>query len=271
MVCNQVQTGPECIEIEGEFMNRFFVPGASLQLGNSIDITDIQDIQHIQKVLRLKVGDSLEIADGAGCEAVAEIGEIARAGVRVKITGINAINRESPLEISLFQGLPKGQKLEVIFQKNTEIGVSEFVPVITERCVVRINDLTTENKKRVRWQMIIDEAAKQSKRGKVPVLKPVTSLKDAVESLTGFDLVLVPHTGGSASPLSEIISGGVKRKVAVFIGPEGGFSEDEVEAIVEAGGKAITLGPRILRTETAGFVASSILQYVYGDMGGMNP
>lgn len=250
-------------------MNRFFVPGALLKTGDRIEITDIQDIQHIQKVLRLKIGDNLEIANGAGVEAVGKIAEIARTGVAVKILEESTIDRESPLQIVLYQGLPKGQKLEVIFQKNTEIGVSEFVPVVTERCVVKINDMATENKKRVRWQMIIDEAAKQSKRGKLPVLKPVITLKDSLATLAGFDLVLLPHTGEGTKPMAEVLTHRMVRRVAVFIGPEGGFSEAEAELIVEAGGIAITLGPRILRTETAGFVASSILQYVYGDMGGM--
>ncbi len=251
-------------------MNRFFVPGALLKQGNSVQITDIQDIQHIQKVLRLQIGETIEIADGTGTEAVGEITAVLKAGVSVTIIEECTVNRESPLEIVLYQGLPKGQKLELIFQKNTEIGVAGFVPVITERCVVKLNDLAAENKKRVRWQMIIDEAAKQSKRGKLPVLAPAVSLKDVLGTLAGFDLVLVPHTGEGTLPLSKMAVSGKVRRVAVFIGPEGGFSEAEAEAIVNAGGRAITLGPRILRTETAGFVTSSILQYMYGDMGGMD-
>ncbi|TLN01537.1 16S rRNA (uracil(1498)-N(3))-methyltransferase, partial [bacterium] len=240
-------------------MNRFFVPGAKLTMGNTIDITDAQDVQHIQRVLRLKGGDALELADGAGLEAVGQITELAKTIVRVKVVEESTVNRESPLEIVLYQGLPKGQKLEVIFQKNTEIGVAGFVPMITERCVVKINDMDAENKKRVRWQMIIDEAAKQSKRGRLPVLKPAVSLNEALGTLTGFDLILVPHTGEGTCPLAEVLSRSGLRRIAVFIGPEGGFTESEVRSIVEAGGKAITLGPRILRTETAGFVASSIL------------
>ncbi len=251
-------------------MNRFFIPGAALLPGSTAEITDAQDIQHIHKVLRLKAGDVIEIANGNGAEATAGIIAIAKTGVTVEIQEVCDARRESPLEIVLYQGLPKGQKLEVIFQKNTEIGVSAFVPVITERCVVRINDMAAENKKRVRWQMIIDEAAKQSKRGKLPMLHPVVSLKDAVADLSGFDLILVPHTGEGTAPLGEVLKKGNPGRVAVFIGPEGGFSDEEAGEIVKAGGKAVTLGPRILRTETAGFVTSSILQYVFGDMGGMD-
>ncbi len=252
-------------------MNRFFVPGMVLKSGNTVEITDAQDVQHIFKVLRLKVGESIELADGAGSEAVGEITAVEKTGVRVNVVAESAVNRESPVQIVLYQGLPKGQKLEVIFQKNTEIGVAAFVPLVTERCVVKLADMAAENKKRVRWQMIIDEAAKQSKRGKLPILRPAVSLKDALGSLSEFDLILVPHTGDGTRPLAEtLIQEGVRR-IAVFIGPEGGFTEEEAQAIVDAGGKAVTLGPRILRTETAGFVASSILQYVYGDMGGMNP
>lgn len=251
-------------------MNRFFVLGSVLAQGSTVEITDTQDIQHIQKVLRLKNGEAIEIANGAGSEAIGVITAMAKTGVSVEIQEVCDVKRESPLEIVLYQGLPKGQKLEVIFQKNTEIGVAGFVPVITERCVARINDMATENKKRTRWQLIIDEAAKQSKRGKLPILSPVVALKEALGALESFDLVLVPHTGSGTVPLVEALKKNSVRRVAVFIGPEGGFSEEEAEDIVHAGGSAVTLGPRILRTETAGFVASSILQYVYGDMGGMD-
>ncbi len=251
-------------------MNRFFVPGTMLVPGNRLEITDVQDLQHIQKVLRLKAGDTIEIANGNECEAVGQIRALSKTAVSVEIKEVSSVRRESPLEIVLYQGLPKGQKLEVIFQKNTEIGVSAFIPVITERCVAKINDMAAENKKRVRWQMIIDEAAKQSKRGRLPVLSPVVTLKDALKTLDGFDLVLVPHTGEGTEPLSQAVKRENVRRVAVFIGPEGGFSEVEAVEIVKSGGTVVTLGPRILRTETAGFVASSILQYVYGDMGGMD-
>lgn len=249
-------------------MNRFFVPGASLKLGVALEITDSQDVQHISKVLRLQPGETLELCDGAGSEAVGEITAVSKSVVAVTVIEESTVNRESQLEITLYQGLPKGPKLEVIFQKNTEIGVSGFVPMITERCVVKLNDLAAENKKRARWQMIIDEAAKQSKRGKLPVLKPAVSLKDALETLKEYDLVLIPHTGEGTVPLSDMAVEGTPRRVAVLIGPEGGFTEAEAHAVVSAGGKAVTLGPRILRTETAGFVIGSILQFVYGDMGG---
>lgn len=252
-------------------MNRFFVPGAALTSGNTIEITDAQDVQHIQKVLRMKIGEAIEIADGSGAEAVAELTGLAKTVVTAVIVEECTVNRESPLEIVLFQALPKGQKLEVIFQKNTEIGVSAFVPVVTERCVVKLNDMASENKKRARWQMIIDEAAKQSKRGRVPALKPAISLKEALATLADFDLVLIPHTGDGTQTLRSALSDKPVGRVAVFIGPEGGFTETEAQAVVEAGGSAVTLGPRILRTETAGFVICSILQYAYGDMGGMNP
>lgn len=250
-------------------MNRFFIPGATLTQGGTVQITDAQDIQHIHKVLRLKAGDQLEVSDGADTEAVAEIVGLTKSEVTVRIETLSQAHRESPLEIVLYQGLPKGQKLEVVFQKNTEIGVRGFVPLITERCVVKLTDPSSDNKKWVRWQMIIDEAAKQSKRGKLPGLTAAMNIDEALKTLADFDLVLVPHVGEGTCPLGQVISAGAVRRVAVFIGPEGGFTDREVEAIVQAGGKAVTLGPRILRTETAGFVINSILQYACGDMGGL--
>lgn len=268
MVCYPFQDSLR--RVVGDGMNRFFVPEAVLAQGSIIEITDSQDVQHIQKVLRMKVGETLEIADGSGSEAIGEITGLQKGSVTVAIIEECTINRESPVEIVLYQALPKGQKWEVILQKNTEIGVSAFVPVVTERCVVKLSDMASENKKRVRWQMIIDEAAKQSKRGKLPVLKPAISLKEALLTLEEFDLVLIPHTGDGTLPLATVLRDRGVKKVAVFIGPEGGFTDGESQAVIEAGGQSITLGPRILRTETAGFVACSILQYVFGDMGGFN-
>ncbi len=249
-------------------MNRFFVSQASLESGGTVAITDDQDVKHIRKVLRLRPGDSLEVADGKGREAVAVITDLTDAAVTVKIEAVLELQRESPLEITLFQALPKGSKLETVFQKNTEIGVSAFVPVISERCVVRIADLEAERKKHVRWQAIIDEAAKQSKRGALPRLEKLMELKAAAGFLEGYDLVLVPHTGSGVVSLGEALPKGTVRRAAVFIGPEGGFTDEEAGRLAEAGAVPVTLGPRILRTETAGFVISSILQYVYGDMGG---
>jgi len=249
-------------------MNRFFVPQACLENGVTVAITDDQDVKHIRKVLRLRPGNSLEVADGKGREAVAVITDLSDAAVTVKIEAILELQRESPLEITLFQALPKGPKLETVFQKNTEIGVAAFVPVISERCVVRISDLEAERKKHVRWQAIIDEAAKQSKRGTLPRLEKLVDLKTAAAVLGAYDLVLVPHTGSGVVVLNEALPKGTVRRVAVFIGPEGGFTDEEAGKLAEAGAIPVTLGPRILRTETAGFVISSILQYVYGDMGG---
>lgn len=249
-------------------MNRFFINSDMLAVGQQVLISDAQDVHHMLKVLRLKSGDEIEIANGSGTEGIGRIEKADKSSVAVTIESVSVIDRESPVEITLFQGLPKGQKLELVFQKNTEIGVSAFVPMVTERCVVRISDMKAEEKKAVRWKLIIDEAAKQSKRGRLPELLPVSSLEKMMDTLSDYDLILIPHTGLGTMPLKDAMPPSGIKKIAVLIGPEGGFTEEEAAAVVNAGGKCVNLGPRILRTETAGFVVSSILQYVYGDMGG---
>lgn len=248
-------------------MNRFFIPQTPLVPGSTVAITDAQDVHHVRRVLRLRSGDRVEIADGAEKEAVGAIVDISDGSVTVRIESVVDINRESPVEITLFQSLPKGTKLETVFQKNTEIGVTAFVPLLAERCVSRIEDAKTEKKKLERWQAIIDEAAKQAKRSRVPRIAPVMGMREALKSLDAYDLVLVPHTGEGVVHLRQALGSGYQR-IAVFIGPEGGFTETEAAALADAGAIPVTLGPRILRTETAGFVVSSILQYVLGDMGG---
>lgn len=251
-------------------MHRFFIDtGLKYDTGNRIDITDKDDVKHLSKVLRVRVHEEIEICDGQDQEYVCKVLEITNQIVKTQVVEVLESKRESEIQITLFQSLPKGQKMELILQKSVELGVSEVVPVMAERCIVKMKDAKTEKNKLERWQKVMDEAAKQSKRGKLPKIQAVLKFKSLKETMDSFDLVLIPHVLGDQKHLKDVLKTHQNaRKIAVLIGPEGGFSEAEVASALAWGAIPIRLGPRILRTETAGFVTSSIVMYELGDIGG---
>lgn len=172
-------------------------------------------------------------------------------------------------KITLFQGLPKGDKIDFILQKNTEIGVTKFVPMITERTIVKLS--SKKVKKRLkRWTKIVKEASKQCMRIDIPEVKQPISFNKAVSYFKNYDLVLIPWEQEKKVSVRKTIKNLDRNitNIAVLIGPEGGFSVDEVEMAKRFGAVSVTLGPRILRTETAGIVISSLLLYEIGDLGG---
>ena len=157
--------------------------------------------------------------------------------------------------------------MEMILQKLTEVGVHEIVLVQTKRSVSKVDD-KKEDKKLERWERIIYEAAKQSKRGKIPKLRGILSFKDALEDMKNNDLNIAPYENERTKSIKQSIKGVNINTMGIFVGPEGGFEESEIEAIEEISGKSVSLGPRILRTETASLVASSIVLYELSDLGG---
>lgn len=224
------------------------------------------DAHHIIDVLRFKIGTKLIISNGKN-QYVVSIIDIENSSVILKI--IEEYNQvvESPINITLYQGLPKSDKMDLIIQKCTEIGIKKFVPVETEFSTIKIKEKNIYNKIN-RWKKISLEASKQSGRSIVPdVLVPV-GFKDALESLNEFDLCLIPYEKETNMRLKDVLKKNFDAKnICVFIGPEGGFSENEIMAAIEYGAIPVTLGPRILRTETAGIVTSSIILYELGDLG----
>lgn len=226
------------------------------------------DVKHIYKVLRLNCGDEVVINNEQGKEYLGEIEEITKQYVKVKIIEEIEINSESNLDITLFQGLPKSTKMDLVVQKCTELGVNTFVPIITSRVDVKLKG---EFKKLDRLQRIALEACKQCKRARVPkVLEPI-DFKEMIKSLEDMDLVVVPYenaTGNGIRTMKNVIEKNALKNVAIIVGPEGGFEEEEIEALEEKKAYIVTLGPRILRTETAGFVCVSLIQYELGDLGG---
>lgn len=242
-------------------MYQFFVEPSQIQ-GNRIVITG-SDVNHIKNVLRMKAGDEIAVSNGmdgkeyrCGIEAFTE-DEIV-CGLRfVKEDGV-----ELPSKIYLFQGLPKADKMELIIQKAVELGAFEVIPVAAKRCVVRLDEKKAAGKIS-RWQGIAEAAAKQSKRAVIPKVHSVLSMKEAVAYAQNMDVKLIPYELAEGMQHTKQMIEAVKpeQSIAVFIGPEGGFEESEIQMAREAGIEPVTLGRRILRTETAGFTVISWLMY----------
>lgn len=248
-------------------MDRFFVDKNNIDLENGTCIIEGEDVKHISKVLRCKVGEKLEICDKDNSEYVCEITDISKNQVDLNILEKNEIKRESDLKVKLYQGLPKSTKMEFILQKLTEVGVDEIILVSTKRSVVKVDD-KKEGKKLERWERIIYEAAKQSKRGKIPTLRGVLSFDEALEDMKNNDMNICPYENEKTVSIKSAIRGSDINNIGIFVGPEGGFEEEEIQTLQDIDSKVVSLGPRILRTETASVVASSIVLYELSDLGG---
>lgn len=242
-------------------MYQFFVEPH--QISDKVVRIEGADVNHIKNVLRMKIGEELSVSNGVDgkeyrCGIVAMDEECITCELRfIKEDGV-----ELPSQVYLFQGLPKADKMELIIQKAVELGVHAVVPVSTKRCVVKLDDKKAKSKI-ARWQGISEAAAKQSKRRIVPEVMDVMSFKEALNFVKDFEIKLIPYElAEDMSKTKEIIDAFQPgQQMAIFIGPEGGFEEAEVEAAMNAGVQPITLGKRILRTETAGFTILSWIMY----------
>ena len=241
-------------------MHRFFVDNLSGASDNII-ITG-NDVNHIKNVLRLKIGEKIMVSDGSGTDYQCSISDIDSDMVTADIEDVFKNAAELPVKITLFQGMPKSDKLELIIQKAVELGVYEIVPVITKRTVVKIDDKKA-GKKLERYNGIAESAGKQSGRGIIPTVKPFMSFKQALEYAKTFDMNLIPYEEAKGMEYSREVIKDIhgKKSLGIFIGPEGGFAKEEVDMAIEAGAKCITLGNRILRTETAGLAVLSIIMF----------
>lgn len=234
-------------------MYNFFVSENSKSGDNYI--ISSSDHNHIKNVLRLKCGDTVLISEN-GQSNLCEITALGENETVLKIIEKNFSDNELPIKIYLFQGLPKSDKLELIIQKCVELGVYEIIPVQMKRCVVKIDDKKKESKIQ-RWQAISESAAKQSKRNIIPKIGDIISFDKALEKALELDTILLPYEAkngmqSTKEALSKL-SGGMS--VGIFIGPEGGFEDDEVQKAIDKGARIISLGKRILRTETAAISA----------------
>ena len=237
-------------------MPRFFVPDLS---GDVLTLSG-EDGRHAAKSLRCRVGEELELCDGRGAECLCAVAAVEGDTLTLRVVERRPSRGELPCRVSLYQALPKGDKLELIVQKAVELGAAEIVPVLTQRCVSRPDSRAVE-KKRERLQKIALEAAKQSGRGVVPQVAPLLDFPAALAEMAQAACSLFFYEGGG-EPLGKALSAR-PGSIALMVGPEGGFDPAEAQAARNAGLWVCTLGPRILRCETAPLYALSAIGYVY--------
>lgn len=244
-------------------MPKFFVPKENVQ-NNKILINN-EDVAHITKVLRCKLGDELNLCDGCGTDYTAVISQIENKQIICDITANNKSDTEPNVNITLFQGIPKAAKMEYIIQKNTELGVTKIVPCIMSRCVVKLSD--GADKKIQRWQKVAQEAAKQSGRGIIPEITPPVTFDEALKMLKQNDIYFAPYECETTNTLRSALKSCIQPKTIGFmIGPEGGYALDEIEKLKLEQISTVTLGKRILRTETAGEAVLAMTMYEFGDI-----
>ena len=243
-------------------MQRFFVEPCQVQEEEHRITVTGSDLNHMKNVLRMRIGEDVWISDGGEKEYHCTIEEFQEDCAVLHILYAQEPRYELPSRIYLFQGLPKGDKMELIIQKAVELGVYSIIPVETRRCVVKL-DAKKAQKKTARWQQISESAAKQSKRMLIPQVQNVTGWKEALALAKELDVLLIPYELAKGMKETREIISSIKpgQSVGIFIGPEGGFEEEEVRNAMEAGARPVTLGKRILRTETAGMTMLSILMY----------
>ena len=241
-------------------MHHFFVTPE--QVKEKTIYIEGSDVNHIKNVLRMKIGEELQISDGNNKKYLCEIESMTAEEVCAVILEELHSDTELPSKIYLFQGLPKSDKMELIVQKSVELGAYEIIPVATKRAVGKL-DAKKAAKKTERWNSIAEGGAKQSGRNVIPKVKEVMTFKEAVQYAKELDVVLIPYELAEGMEETKQIISSIERgqSVGIFIGPEGGFEAKEVEYALGYGAKAVTLGKRILRTETAGLTALSILMY----------
>jgi len=256
-------------DIASEALHRFFVSGEALQGENAV--LRGRQARQISEVLRLGAGEHIIVLDNFGWEYKLRLTNVRKYEIRAEVVGKQPATGEPAARITLFQSLGKQDKFEWVLQKCTEIGVVRFVPMIARRSVVRRCGEIGENKV-ARWQRIITEAAEQSHRGRLPSLDAPIKFEKGMAELEGFERSLIASTRAQGVSLRDSLrgcgacnTGGVD--LALIVGPEGGFTEDEVERGRTGGAIPFSLGPRILRTETAAVAATSVILYELGELG----
>lgn len=246
-------------------MPKFFVNSSNIQ--NSTAKIYGSDVKHITKVLRLQEKSILILCDGEGFDYVARLSEVSNDVLTLDIIEKKPCNAEPTLKVTVFQGVPKGTKMEYIIEKCTELGVDTIVPVVTERTVVKFDEKDGGKKKLDRWRKIAAESVKQCARGAIPQIQDIYDIKETEGLIKCLDLVIVAYENEKETSLKEVLT---KNKsvssIGIFIGPEGGFDKTEIEFLSSLGVKTVTLGNRILRTETAGQAVLSAIMYEYDEM-----
>lgn len=241
-------------------MPRFFV--SREQIDDSTITIKGADVNHIKNVLRLSAGDELSVSDGEGTDYHCTIAAADKQSVILEIMNSWNSFTELPVKLYLFQSVPKSDKMDMIIQKAVELGVYEIIPVYTEYTVVKLTG-EKEQKRQKRWQTIAESAAKQAGRGLIPKVSDFMTYEKALSAAKELDRILMPYekAEGMEAARSIMDSLGREQSIGIFIGPEGGFSAEEVKKAKDAGAEVLSLGRRILRTETAGLAVLSILMF----------
>lgn len=241
-------------------MAKFFVNPENVK-ENEILITG-SDVKHIKNVLRLSEGKEITINDGQGHDYECIIKQIDRDVISAQIVEKKDANSEPPLSTVLFQSLIKGEKMEFVIQKSIEIGVTTIIPMITDRCVVKLETPKKQQSKLERWQKIAESAAKQSKRGIIPqILAPMTYKEAIAYACRDLEKSCIPFENEHSHYLKRFLSGEMPSSIGIFIGPEGGFTDEEAAYAMQHHISPVTLGKRILRSETAGLVTLANIMY----------
>lgn len=243
-------------------MQKFFVEENQIE-NDKINIIG-EDVKHISSVLRMQKGEQILIGSKETLETyITEIEQIEKEKVVAKIIEKYDTQTESNVEIDLYQGLPKADKMELIIQKTTEIGVSKVTPVDMVRCIVKLDEKDAK-KKIERWQKVAEGAAKQSKRSKIPEIKNKIKIKDLENIISQYDAFIVAYEEENEITLKQELKKlreQEKYKIGILVGPEGGITKEEIEKLTSYNAKVVTLGKRILRTETAPIVLTSNIIY----------
>ncbi len=245
-------------------MNRFFIRKENIINKNAI-ITG-EDVNHISNVLRKKENDRLTLCDGEGKDYLVTIESMDKKAISTKIVYEENSVGELDIDIVVYQGIPKFTKMELIIQKCIELGASSIVPVICERTIVRFNSAKDEAKKVERWQKISEESAKQSGRGRIPVINKPMIFEKALIDAKPKDLVLIPYELEKGIGLKQVLKREKPNSIGIFIGPEGGFDNNEIQLAINNKANIVSLGSRILRTETAALVVLGIILYEFNQI-----
>ena len=245
-------------------MPRFYVPQPQILSG--VLKVEGSEVKHIKKVLRLKTGDEIIVFDGLGNEFEGTIVEGASSSVVIRVQNISSSKSESPLEIILAQSLLKGEKMDYLIQKATELGVKEIIPFFSSRSIPFL-EKSGKQKRHQRWERIAIEGSKQCGRGMIPKIEPLQDYSEVLRTPSSDFLRLILWEKEEFRLKEALDRSKEKKRIFFIVGPEGGFSEEEIEEAKRAGFFTVTLGKRVLRAETASLCLLSILQYDWGDIG----
>lgn len=245
-------------------MHRFFIKPEDIY--NDEITIEGEDVQHISRVLRLQEGDKIVLCDQSGTDYNVAIANISKHTIKTTIIDKVPSKGEPSIEVVLYQGIPKSTKMDLIIQKCTEMGITRIVPIFTTRTIVKLESEKDEAKKVSRWTKIAEEAAKQSARGIVPHIDMPMNLEQALKDSKELDIVLIPYELEKNMSVKAALQGKTAKSVGFFIGPEGGFDTLEIDKAKQNDVVPVTLGNRIMRTETAGFAMLTCIMYEYDQM-----